>query len=54
MLVEKSPDIALVDLNLLDHETGAILGAGLSQQFEIDVVFTTPIRGRLATAYLAP
>ena len=35
------PDLALVDLNLRDGETGALIGARLSREFGVAVLFLT-------------
>ena len=35
------PDLALVDLNLRDGETGAVIGARLSRDFGVAVLFLT-------------
>jgi two-component system, response regulator PdtaR len=40
-LVDKAPDIALVDLNLRDGPTGILVGARLSQEFGVNVLFMT-------------
>jgi len=40
-LVDKAPDIALVDLNLRDGPTGIHVGARLSQEFGVNVLFMT-------------
>lgn len=40
-LVEKAPEIALVDINLRDGPTGIALGARLSQDFGLNVLYVT-------------
>lgn len=40
-LADLSPDLAIVDLNLRDGQTGAALGQRLAEEFGIKVVFQT-------------
>lgn len=46
-LAENRPDVALVDLNLRDGETGAEVGARLARDYGVGVLFVTANPRRL-------
>lgn len=46
-LVQKRPDVALVDVNLLDGPTGPEIGRQLARDYNVSVVFVTANPGQV-------